>query len=289
MEHKILLSSKSKAYVQLIITAFGWALNTILIKIYVVNIPTFHLLLGRFFVGSLFILLYNPKRFVAVQKEDIKSGSLLGILLFATYSLAISSLIYTSASKSGFLISLPVLFVPIVETALRKIWPSKWTAISVICSIIGLRLIGGINGSGFNLGDLLAVLGAIVYTVYILALDRLGKDKDDLILTEVQIIVVTIVSAFAALFFEGLNFRVILTNILVMLVMGIMGTGITTLFQAKAQKVVSPESVGILLLAEPLFTLIMAYFILHETILISGLLGSALLLFSLVVAVIKKV
>ncbi|MEI8216071.1 MAG: DMT family transporter [Eubacteriales bacterium] len=289
MDGKELISQKSKAYIQLIITAFGWALSTILIKLYVGSIPPFHLLMGRFFLGSLFIFFTNPKAFLKVKKSELKTGGILGSLLFIVYSLGVSALIFTSASKSGFLIALTVLFIPIMESRLKKVWPSKWTAISVLCSIIGLKLIAGINGTSFNFGDFLSILCAIVSTAYIIVLDRLGKDKNDLILTEIQLITVTIISFIAALIFEGFNFQLLISNIVVLVIMGVLGTGITTLFQTRAQKVASSESVGIILLGEPLFTLIMAYFILGETILLSGFIGSMLLLASLVIAIIKRV
>ncbi|MEK6264169.1 MAG: DMT family transporter [Clostridium sp.] len=195
---------------------------------------------------------------------------------------------FTNASKSGFLVALPVLFIPIIETVIRKKTPSKYTVISVILSLVGLRLISGLNGSGFNIGDGLALGVAITYTLYIILLDRFGNDRDAFVLTFVQLSVVTIASSIGA-FFEGFSLSQLYPHFVPILFIGIFSTGISLLLQTKAQKVASSESVGIILLGEPLFTLLMAYFILQEKILLGGLIGAILLLISLSTAIIKKI
>lgn len=88
--------------------------------------------------------------------------------------------------------------------------------------------------------------------------------------------------------FEGFCIEYIKIALIPILIIGVLCTGIATLCQTRAQKVTSTESVGILLLGEPLFTLIMAFFILKETILLNGVLGGILILISLVLAVVKK-
>lgn len=280
---------KTKAYMQLLITAFGWALSTILIKLFIGTIPAYHLLMGRFVIGAVFILIIQPKVLLNIKRQDVLIGIPLGLLIFTSYAFGVMALKYTSASKSGFLVALSVLFIPIVQTVMQKKLPSRWTIISVGVSIVGLKLIAGINGEGFNFGDLLSIGCAAAYTVYILILDRYGKDIEDMKLTFIQLSVVGVSSIAAVFLFEGFNLGHIRMGIVPILVIGIFSTGIVTLCQTKAQKVASPESVGILLLGEPLFTLVMAFAILHEKILLGGVVGGILILGSLVLAVIKKV
>jgi drug/metabolite transporter (DMT)-like permease len=282
------VGEKTKAYLQLLLVSLGWSMSTILIKLYMTELPSFHFLMARFFIGTVFILITSFDKVKEIKRSDIKIGSFLGILTFASYSLGVISLKYTTASKSGFLVALSVLFIPIIETAIRKSSPSKYTIISVILSLFGLRLISGMNGTGFNIGDILSIGAAVAYTIYILMLDRFGNDKDDFVLTFVQLSVVTIAS-FVGACFEGFNLPQLYSNFWPILFIGIFATGMSLLLQTKAQKVASSESVGIILLGEPLFTLVMAYFILQEKILLGGLIGASLLLFSLVIAIVKKV
>ncbi|WP_069649869.1 DMT family transporter [Caloranaerobacter ferrireducens] len=282
-------NAKYIAYLELIFVSFMWAVSTILLKMYIDKIPPFHLLLGRFFIASLTLFLFSTKKVLKIEKEDLKIGSILGLLIFAVYALYILGLERTSASKSGFLAALSVLFIPIFESFIKKRMPTFWTIICVLSSIFGLYLISGMNGGNLNFGDILVIGCAFVYTIYIIILDKYGADKDNHILSFIQLLIVTISSLFFSIFSEGLNITILIENIIVIIVIGVLGTGLTMYLQTKAQKVASPESVGIILLGEPLFTLILAFIFLHETILLRGLIGSGLIIISLVIAIIKKI
>lgn len=289
LDSKALELNKIKAYGELLITAFGWALSTILLKMYIDFVSPYYLLMGRFVVGSIFIFAMKPNAVKSINRENLRVGIPLGLLVFGAYTFGVVCLKYTTASKSGFLVALSVLFVPIFESIIGRKMPSKWTSISVFTSLVGLRLISGMNGTGFNIGDGMAIFSAVIYTVYILMMDRYGKDIDDMVLTLIQLGVVSICFIIVVALFEGLNLEYIKIAWKPILIIGILCTGVSTLCQTRAQKVASTESVGILLLGEPLFTLIMAFFILNETILVSGLIGGGLILTSLVLAVLKKI
>lgn len=278
-----------RAYAELLFASFSWALATIIIKKYIGEIPSYHLLMGRFVVGTLFIFALQPYNVAKIKKQHIKVGIPLGILIFGAYAFGVICLKYTSASKTGFLVSLSVLLIPLVETIRRKAVPSKWTVISVAMSLAGMVLISGINGGSFNLGDMLAIASSVVYTIYVIALDKYGKDVEDTLLTLIQLAVVAVCCILAVVFFEGFSMQYIKDGLIPILIIGVLCTGMTTLLQTRAQKIASPESAGILFLGEPLFTLIMSYFILNETILFSGLIGAGLILSSLVIAVLKKI
>lgn len=277
------------AYFELIITAFLWGLTTVLIKNNLDKIPIFHLLTGRFFIGSLFIFLIAPKKILTTSKTEFKKGMIIGILVFLTYALFTVGLQYTTASKAGFLVSLSVLFVPLFVSIKNRKTPSKWTVISVSLSLIGLYLISGMNGTNINIGDIIIIIAAIGNTFYILSIDRFGKEIGNYRLAFTQQFTTFIISFVMAIFYEGFSPQIIWNNILMFIVIGITGTGITTFLQTSAQKKASPESVGIILLGEPLTTLLLAYFFLKETILLKGFIGSAILTASLVIAILKKI
>jgi len=280
---------KTVAYLLLFLTAFGWGLSTVLGKLCIGTISPAHILMIRAVIAAGVIFAAAPKKIIAFDREDLKAGALLGFVIFIAYFLGITSLKYTSASKAGFLMAFNVLFVPAVEAVLKKRLPSKWIMMSVALSLIGLQLISGINGDGFNFGDFLAVLCAAAYTIYTIILDRWGKDKDDFILAFIQLVVIGIASFLIVVLFEEIDITGVGGNLLPLVFMGVVGTGLATLFQTKAQKTASTESVGIILLADPLFSLLLAFLILHEPIFLSGLLGGVLIMVSCIIAIIKKI
>ncbi len=283
------ISEKKKADLLLFVTAIGWAMSTIIIKLYVDDIPVFHIMVGRYVLALVVITAFKHREIKKIKKSDIIPGSILGFFTFVAFTLAIMSLVYTSASKSGFLVAMSVLFVPIVTTFLKKRLPNKWVVFSVVMSIIGLYFISGMNGGGFNLGDALALLCAVAYTIYILIMDKHAKHINESILVFIQFVVVVVLSVICMFMFEVVDLNVFVVSWVPILVMGIFGTALTNFAQVKAQKHASPESVGLILLGEPLFTLVMAAAILKEQILIGGLFGAGLILVALVITIVKDI
>lgn len=101
MEYEI--NHEEKADVLLFITAIGWALSTILIKLYTQGIPVFHIMFARYLIAFVTVAVVWHKKLKNISKKDLKSGSILGVFVFLAFTFAIMSLTYTSASKSGFL------------------------------------------------------------------------------------------------------------------------------------------------------------------------------------------
>jgi drug/metabolite transporter (DMT)-like permease len=283
------LTLKKKADFLLFITAIGWALSTILIKLYTQELPVFHIMFGRYLIAFITVAIIWHKKLKNISKKDLKSGSILGVFVFLAFTFAIMSLSYTSASKSGFFVAMSVLFVPIVTAILRRRLPNKWIVMSVLISIVGLYLVAGINGDAFNKGDILALLCAAAYTVYIMLLDKYAKDIDEAQLVLIQLGVVTLISFVAMMALEGFHFNLIIDHFWPLLATGVLGTAITNFAQTKAQQHASPESVGLILLGEPIFTLLLAVMILNETVMLKGMMGVVLLLSAMVITVLKDV
>lgn len=282
-----MLSEKKKADLFLFITASGWALSTILIKVYIDSIPIFHLLFGRYLLAFLMMAIFQGSKLKTVKKEDVKPSIVLGTLMFLAYAFAVASLSFTSASKSGFLVALSVLFVPIATTIINKRLPKFWTLVSIAMSIMGLFLISGLNGGAFNIGDFLAIMCSVSYTIYILVLDRQAKIIEENKLVLLQLLVVAMISFVLMLLLEGFDYKVLLDGFVPIFVIALFGSALASFAQTKAQKHASPESVGLILLGEPLFTLLMAAFILKEPLMAKGLIGAGLLLMALVITVLK--
>lgn len=283
------ISEKKKADLMLFITAIGWAMSTIVIKIYVEDIDVFHIMFSRYILAFAVVTLLKFKEIKTIKKSDLKPGIVLGFFIFLAFTFAIASLYHTSASKSGFLVAMSVLFVPIATTLLHRKLPNAWVIFSVLLSLIGLYFISGMNGGGFNFGDALALLCAASYTIYILIMDKHAKHINESVLVFIQFTVVVILSLIGMLLLEPVNIGVLMASWLPILVIGVFGTAVTNFAQVRAQKHASPESVGLILLGEPLFTLVMAAVILQEEIHLSGLFGAGLILVALVITVIKDV
>jgi drug/metabolite transporter (DMT)-like permease len=275
-------------YLLLVSCALGWALSTIIIKASIGEVPAFHLMAGRFLFASGLLFLMKPSVLKTIDRESIKSSFVLAIFLFLAYTFSIVSLIYTTASKSGFLVALSVLFVPIVQSIIKRKLPTLWLVITIALSVFGMWLISGMDGGGFNIGDLYAILCSAAYTGYIMAMHKFTHDHPTHTLTILQLMWVTVFSFIALFIFEDFTPSIFITGAVPILTVGLVGTALTTLTQTYAQQKVSPEAVGIILLGEPLFTLLMAVVLLSEGTTLKGLVGAVLLLMAMLMAIVKK-
>lgn len=275
-------------YLMLCFCAFGWALSTIIIKVSIDTLPAFHLMVGRFVFASGLLFLYKPSVIKTFSFSNLKSSFYLAIFLFLAYTFSIVSLNYTTASKSGFLVALSVLFVPVVQSVVKRKLPTFWLVLTIGLSLVGMWLISGMDGGGFNLGDFYAILCSAAYTGYILAMHHFTHDHPTYTLTLLQLLWVTLFSFIGLFLTETFTVSIFVAGAVPILTVGLVGTALTTLTQTYAQQKVSPEAVGIILLGEPLFTLLMAVVLLSEGTTLKGLIGAALLLVAMVVTVVKK-
>lgn len=283
------INNTYKAYIMLLLTSLGWASSTIIIKVFITDIKAYHMMFGRFLIAFLLIWAIHPKKMIRLGKRDTLIAFALGFLIFASYAFAIISLVYTTASKSGFLVAMSVLLVPLSQLVVRRKLPNGIILGTVFLSVAGLYLISGMDGIGFNFGDFLALMCAVSYTLYIFIVDRYVKEMDGVTLVLYQLLSVAVFSLFLAMGFEGFDVEILKTGFVPIFFTGILGTAMTIYFQNHAQKYASPESVGLLLLGEPVLTLIMALFMLGEVVTKTGLVGAAFIISSMVVTILKKV
>lgn len=102
LEKNALELKKAKAYLEILGTAFAWGLSAVLLKMNIENVAPYHLLMGRFSVAAIFIFAMRPKSVKQINKEVLKAGVPLGVMVFIAYSFGVVCLKYTSASKSSF-------------------------------------------------------------------------------------------------------------------------------------------------------------------------------------------
>ncbi len=280
--------TQKMAYTLLFLLAILWSSTTIIMKLFIKDMGASHFMFGRFTIAAIIFYAVRHKH-IKFDKKSLIHGAITGFFLFFAYYTSIVGLKYTTASKAGFLVSLSVLWVPLFQLLVHKKRPSRWVVTIVILSIIGLYLISGLDGIGFNYGDFLEILCSLSYMLYIMYIDKYIEEMSGDQMTFIILSVVAIWSLFSAAATETINPMQLVDNWLVVLVVAIGGTLLTTYFQTKAQSVASPEAVGVILLSEPLITLIMAIVLIGESVTLSGIMGGALLLSALLIAIVKKI
>ncbi|MCQ9163769.1 DMT family transporter [Arthrobacter sp. STN4] len=133
----------------------------------------------RFVVASLAlgaVWLWRVRR--VPGRAELWTGVLLGLTQAAVLFLETWGVAQTRASKAGLIISLVVVFTPLVDSAAARRWLPPGFFVAAVVSVVGVALL--VSGGGFrapNPGDLLMLAAAAVRAGHVTLLGTLTRHK----------------------------------------------------------------------------------------------------------------
>jgi drug/metabolite transporter (DMT)-like permease len=207
-------------------------------------------------------------------------GAAAGLALGCGYVLQTTGLQYTTPSVSAFITYLLVVFVPIISAVVLRRRPHPLTVFGVALAVVGLALLTGGAGQGFGRGEWLTLGCAVAFAAHVVILARVAPRHDVVALTTVQ--VATVMVGCGVLGFVTGGYRLGTPGWVAAIVTGIGATAVAFLLQTWAQRVVGPTRTAIVLLLEPVFAAALGA-VLGERLGLSGVVGAALILVSVVV------
>ncbi|MEN8154595.1 MAG: DMT family transporter [Acidobacteriota bacterium] len=242
----------------LLYSAAIWGSTFFMVKSALEFISPLALIGYRFLIASVFmyILLRFMKRPVF---KNFKNGIMLGVILWFVYFPQTLGLKYTTASNSGFITGLFIVFVPFMGWMLFRKLPALNKILSVFIALSGLWILtGGMNN--INRGDVLTLITALAYALHILFAGKyMGSGSDPFVLTFQQFFVVGVLSIISALPFsvslswtQGHVWWTIAF-------LAVFPTLSAFLIQMISQKFTSPVKVALIFSMEPVFAAIFAW------------------------------
>ncbi len=211
----------------------------------------------RFLISAALLLPWVLKRLD--RTRHMREGFLLSLLLAALYLTQTVGLVYTSASNSGFITGLFIIFIPVFMFLFRRERPARLQVVSALLAIAGLWLLTG-GVSGFNTGDALTLAAAAAYSAHLIVTDKYVKgDADTVLLAFHQFWMVSAVS-FAIALLRGSSLAVASVNGWgVIIFLAVFPTLTAFFIQMLAQRHSEPFKVGIIFTLEPVFAAIFAW------------------------------
>jgi drug/metabolite transporter (DMT)-like permease len=249
--------TKKTAELGLFYCAFIWG-STFVVTKYALNaVDPSAMVAIRFFVSALALLPFviRKKNFFA----HIKEAFVLSFFLACLYLTQTAGLFYTTASNSGFITGLFIIFIPIFLFLFKKEKPGFFELLASLTAVIGMWfLTGGI--AGINKGDLLTLIAAMSYSAHLLFTDKYVKGGYDITkLAFHQFWLVALISCLAVII-SGKNFYVANSGgWLVILFLAFFPTLSAFFIQMNAQKYSDPFKVGIIFTLEPVFAAAFAW------------------------------
>lgn len=285
--------NKIKATAILLLTAIIWGFAFVAQRVGADYVSTFTFNTLRFSLGAVSLLpvifLFERKKEKRKAKATLTVGIVAGIIMFAAINLQQYGIFLTqSAGKAGFITSLYIVLVPLIGILLGK-RAGTFVILGALLSVFGLYLLCGMQSFYFSLGEFVLLLGAFLWAIHLLIIDRFVNGVNPLRFAFVQFFVCAALCSIFALVFELNSFSLDNIKIAALPIFygGVMSVGIAYTCQIIGQKYASPAYASILLSTESVFGAIGGAFILGETMDSLGYLGSFLIFLGILISQLK--
>jgi len=230
------------------------------------------------------ILYFNKRNGHGDSFKHILSGGILaGIVLFLGASFQQVGMVYTTASKAGFITGLYVVLVPILGLFLKqKSGLNTW--IGALCAVAGMFLLGVKGDFSIEKGDLLVCISAIFWAAHVLIIGSLSKKIDPLKLSSVQFFTCSFISLITAFFTETTSYASVHGAMMPILYGGILSVGVAYTLQVIAQKHANAAHAAVIFSMESVFAALGGWLMLNETLSARGISGCAFIFAGMIVS-----
>lgn len=281
MENKI-----ASGHLSALVTIIIWGTTFISTKILLVDFQPVEILFFRFIMGLLALLVVYPHRMKGTtlkQELTFAAAGLCGICLY--YLLENIALTYTLASNVGVIISVAPFFTAILSHLLLK--EEKLRAnffLGFVVAMAGIFLIS-FNGSKLELnpmGDLLALLAALVWACYSILTKRISSFGYNTILTTRRVFTYGILFMIPTLFL--FDFKLELTRftepiyLFNIIYLGLGASALCFVTWNFAVKILGAVKTSIYIYMVPVITVVTSVIILREKITVMAGIGTLLTL-----------
>jgi len=175
----------------------AWGSTFFLLKDVVERVPVSDFLAVRFALAAVAVLLIAPRAVAALTPSERRHGMLLGLVYGVAQLLQTVGIQFTSASVSGFVTGMYVVFTPLLGAVLLRARIGRTVWIAVTLATAGLAALS-LQGFAIGGGEALTLASAVLYAAHIVGLGAWTTTRSALGLTIVQLMTVTAVCGVAA-------------------------------------------------------------------------------------------
>ncbi|MFD0825447.1 DMT family transporter [Neobacillus sp. M.A.Huq-85] len=278
------MKTQLRADLMLLMITFFWGASILLTKIALYHMEEYNLIALRFMIAFLVSGIVFFKHLLKINFQTVKYAFILAAILFFVYVFATFGTKYTSISNAGFLMSLTVIFIPVIITLFLKQKPEKKVVWAIALSLCGIGLLTLNNQFKIAHGDLLCILCALFYAVHIIVTGKIAGNVNPISIGVLQLGFVGVFSTIFSLIMETPKLPDNPEAWFSTLVLSIFCTGIPFIVQIIAQQYTTPTHAGLIFTLEPVFSSGFAFIFTGETLSNQGYLGAMLLLISVLIA-----
>ena len=265
------VSRSLKAHILLVLITLIWGSNFVVIKNALADVSPLFFNAVRMSLAALVLAAIFYRELPRLTRGSVRSGCLVGLLLFLGNELQTVGLKYTTPSKSAFLTGVSVVLVPVFLALFWKRGINRWTSAGVVLAFVGLYLLTvpasagtGLNLRSMNHGDLLTLGAALVFAFHIILIEHATQSHRWQQITVVQVAVTALLMVFAASLAEEISVVWSPRVIWGIGITGFLSLALAFAIQAWAQQFTPATHTALIFTLEPVFAWLTSFIFLGE-------------------------
>jgi len=269
---------RSKSHLILALAAIGGGTVGVLVKLIGSEIPIMTLVFYRVLIAFLFLLAVVPfldKNAFKVSRKDLAGYFLVGVIYAVNLSLFVAANFFAPVQNVVLINSSYPFFVFVFAYFILRERITFTKIITLITALIAMSIINPFSLQGNELGNILAMLSAVFHALLLTGLRKENKSHGIGDVLWFFFFATLLLSPFPFIYGFG-NVQAVLPFILVL---GLVGTGLTYLFLNLALEKMEAEMASITsIIIGPLVAVALAVLIINESLNEKILTGGALLI-----------
>ncbi len=239
----------------------------------------------RFTLAFLVLCVIFWKKMKKLDKDTLIYGTIIGIAYILVMVCEMGALKHLPTGKVSFLEGSAVVLVPIFEGIIRRKMPGKVELLTSIVAFVGIGLITLDSGKMYlNIGEIIAIMGAVFYAFGIISTDRYAKKVDPFLVGIVQIGVMGLFTGLVALFTGHPIIPSDPPRMGALLYLALVCTVFGFTFQSVGQKATTAEMSGLIAAINPVSASIIGAIILSEPVSLKLIFGAILIVGAIMAA-----
>lgn len=290
----LVFSKRTRADLALLFCSFIWGATFVVVKDALSDSSVFVYLAVRFALAALVMAFIYWRSLRALNIKTVWAGVQIGFFMFGGYAFQTTGLGFTTPSKAALITGSSVILVPLILAAFGRRRINAWIWSGAISAFAGLYLLTiprqGIGG--VNYGDPIVFLGATMFALHVIFIDRHVEHHSVGALSFLQVATTALLATAALPLLRATSLEVPRLTwsgnfIFAVLITAIGSTVIGFSFQVWAQQYTTPSHTAIFICLEPVFATLTSWLFGRERLGGRTLLGAGLIFAGILLAELK--
>ncbi|WP_076539503.1 DMT family transporter [Shewanella sp. UCD-KL21] len=265
-------------FIATLLAAVGWISS----KLVVDEMPGEVFIASRFMLASLILLPFCYKSLWRLRAKQLLLACGVGVFLGMSLQIWVYAVsISNSLSEGAFIMSLAMIIAPMTAWILFKVKPHRAFWLALPMSVVGMMLLSLSNGWQVETSQWYFLLASSLLSVHFVLNKKISLSIKPLDSICLQLFMVGLVAAVYVAFTQQLSFEVNDSLIFWFVVSTVIATSVRYVFQTLGQYQVKMETAALIMILEPIWTMILSFSLLDEDISLQKIIGGALIFISL--------